>query len=54
MTVETPVEIYTPERCAEFLLTNAVDADDYTSAVRAVRELGVDPASIPHVEPPKE
>jgi hypothetical protein len=54
MTVETPVEIYTPERCAEFLLTNATDADDYRSAVQLVREMGLDPASIPHVEPPKE
>jgi len=28
-----PFEIYTPERKAEFLLSNAVDAEDYGAAV---------------------
>ncbi|HEX8276607.1 MAG TPA: hypothetical protein VF615_28465 [Longimicrobiaceae bacterium] len=49
--MELSVEIYTPERRAEFLLTNAVDADDYRSAVQAVREMGLDPADIRHQEP---
>ncbi len=46
--VAMPVEIYTPERKAEFLLNNAVDEEDYQRALRDVKKLGVDPASIPH------
>jgi AbrB family looped-hinge helix DNA binding protein len=46
-----PVEIYTPERKAEFLLNNAVDAEDYARAVAEVRALGLDPESIPHQRP---
>lgn len=48
-----PIEMYTPERKAEFLLSNAVDARDYAGAVRAVRKLGLDPARIPHRKPPR-
>ena len=43
-----PVEIYTPDRKAEFLLNNAVDAEDYRCAVREVRSLGIDPEAVPH------
>jgi len=43
-----PIEIYSPERRAEFLLENAVGARDYQRARRLVRELGLDPDSIPH------
>jgi AbrB family looped-hinge helix DNA binding protein len=43
-----PVERYTPERKAEFLLSNAVDDADYRKARKAVRKLGLDPDSIPH------
>jgi hypothetical protein len=45
------VEIYTPERRAEFLLSNAVDAEDYARAVEEVRKLGLDPATILHHKP---
>ncbi len=38
-----PVEIYSPERKAEFLLANAVDADDRKKAEQEVRKLGLDP-----------
>jgi AbrB family looped-hinge helix DNA binding protein len=50
--VALPVEIYTPERIAEFLLNNAVDAEDYESAREEVRKLGLDPDAIPHEKPP--
>jgi AbrB family looped-hinge helix DNA binding protein len=50
--VAMPVEIYTPERRAEFLLANAVDAADYARAVQEVRQMGLDPATIPHPAPP--
>ena len=47
-----PIEIYTPERKAQFLLMNAVDATDYAAAVTEVREMGLDPDTIPHDKPP--
>lgn len=46
-----PLETYTPERKAEFLLSNAVDREDYEAAILAVREMGLDPERIDH-EPP--
>ncbi len=46
--VAIPVEVYTPERRAEFLLANAVDDEDYQQAVAEVREMGLDPDRIPH------
>lgn len=44
-------EIYTPERIAEFLLGNAIDAEDYERAAEEVRRLGLDPAQILHERP---
>jgi AbrB family looped-hinge helix DNA binding protein len=49
--VALPLEIYTPERKAEFLLNNVITAEDYTWAVREVRKMGVDPETIPHEKP---
>ncbi len=49
--VALPVEVYTSERKAEFLLSNAVDDEDYRQALQAVRAMGVDPESIPHHKP---
>jgi AbrB family looped-hinge helix DNA binding protein len=49
--VTVPVEIYSAERKAEFLLSNAVDNADYLRAVAEVRRLGLDPATIEHVRP---
>jgi len=43
-----PVEIYTPERIAMFLLSNAVDEEDYAAAVKEVRKMGLDPDKIHH------
>lgn len=50
--VVLPVEVYTPERKAQFLLCNAVDTADYAAAVVEVRRMGLDPATIPHYKPP--
>lgn len=47
--VALPIEQYTPERRAEFLLSNAVDDTDYEEAVEEVRGIGVDPATVPHI-----
>ena len=49
--VVVPVERYTPERKAEFLLSSATTAKDYQRARREVRELGLDPDAIPHRRP---
>lgn len=49
--VIVPVERYTPERKAEFLLSNAVDEADYRKALAAVRKMGIDPNSVPHAKP---
>lgn len=50
--VALPVEIYTPERKAEFLLSNTMDAEDYRQAVKEVRKMGLDPRRIVHEKPP--
>src|SRR6266851_10259425 len=43
-----PIEIYTPERRAEFLLNNAVGAEDYRRARAEVKRLGFDADRIKH------
>ncbi len=43
-----PVEKYSAQRRAEFLLTNAISLADYRSARREVKKLGLDPDDIPH------
>jgi AbrB family looped-hinge helix DNA binding protein len=47
-----PVEVYTPERKAQFLLSNTIDAADYANAAAEVRAMGLDPDQIPHHKPP--
>ena len=46
--IALPVEVYSPERRAEFLLSNAVDAEDYRRAAAEVRRMGLDPERITH------
>ena len=46
--VALPVEMYSEERKAEFLLSNAVDGQDYAWARREVLRLGFDPDQVPH------
>jgi hypothetical protein len=48
-----PVEIYTSERKAGFLLSNAIDAEDSRAAVANVSKLGLEPARIPHLKAPR-
>src|SRR5580658_9059336 len=47
-----PLEIYTPERRAEFLLNNALSADDYRRARAAVKRMDLDPDRVKHHRPP--
>ena len=49
--IVVPVERYTPQRKAEFLLSNAIDQADYRKARKEVRKLGLDPDAIPHRRP---
>ncbi len=49
--VTLPVEIYTPERKAEFLLNNTITPEDYAAAVKKVRSMGIDPQTVPHKKP---
>ena len=46
--VVVPVERYSPERKAEFLLSNATTEADYRRARSAVRKLGLNPDSVAH------
>jgi len=49
--VVVPVERYTPERKAEFILSSATTGADYRPARKEVQKLGIDPDSIPHRRP---
>ena len=49
--VMLPLERYTPQRKAEFLLNNAVTSEDYAWALKEVKKLGIDPKTIPHEKP---
>ena len=46
-----PIELYGAERKAEFILSNAVDAEDYERAVAEVRALGLNPEDVAHAKP---
>jgi AbrB family looped-hinge helix DNA binding protein len=46
-----PMESYSPERKAEFLLSTAINAADYADAIKEVKSLGLDPAKIKHHKP---
>lgn len=49
--IVVPVERYTPERKAEFLLSTATTAKVYQRARQEVKKLGLDPDKIPHRRP---
>lgn len=49
--VIVPLEPYSPQRKAEFLLSTAVSAADYRRARKEVQKLGLDPDTIPHKPP---
>ena len=46
-----PLEMYTPERKAEFLLNNAITQEDYSWAIKEVEKMGLDPKKISHEKP---
>jgi AbrB family looped-hinge helix DNA binding protein len=49
--VATAVEMYSDQRSAEFLLSNAVDAEDYAQAREDVQAMGIDPDTVLHRKP---
>jgi AbrB family looped-hinge helix DNA binding protein len=49
--VTVPLESYSAERRAEFLLSNAINDQDYARAREAVQKMGLDPDSIEHHRP---
>jgi AbrB family looped-hinge helix DNA binding protein len=50
--VAIPVEIYTPQRKAEFALNNSITKEDYDEACKYIREeLGLDPKKIRYTDP---
>lgn len=49
--VVVPVERYSPERKAEFLLSTAITTKDYERARREVKKLGLDPDKVPQRRP---
>jgi AbrB family looped-hinge helix DNA binding protein len=49
--VTIPIEVYTPERKAEFLLNSAITPEDYSWAVKEVRKMGIDPITSPRKKP---
>lgn len=52
VTAPVEVEVYTPERLAEFFLNNAMDKDDYLEARKEVEAMGIDPETIDHMRWP--
>jgi AbrB family looped-hinge helix DNA binding protein len=52
VTTPVEVEIYTPERLAEFFLNNVMSKEGYLEARKDVMQMGIDPDSIDHVRWP--
>jgi AbrB family looped-hinge helix DNA binding protein len=53
VTAPVEVEIYTPERLAEFFLNNVMTRDGYLEARKDVEKMGINPDSIDHIRWPK-
>ncbi|HXP11512.1 MAG TPA: AbrB/MazE/SpoVT family DNA-binding domain-containing protein [Acidobacteriaceae bacterium] len=53
VTTPVEVEIYTPERLAEFFLNNSMDEEDYKEARKEVESMGLNPDSIDHLRWPQ-
>jgi AbrB family looped-hinge helix DNA binding protein len=49
--VAYPVETYSPQRKAEFILSSAITAEDYQGARETVRQMGLNPDEILHYDP---
>ena len=52
ITAPVDVEIYTPERLAEFFPNNVTDKEGYLEARKDVEQMGIDPDAIDHIRWP--
>jgi AbrB family looped-hinge helix DNA binding protein len=52
-TTPVDVEIYTPQRLAEFFLNNVLTKEGYLEARRDVEQMGINPDSIDHIRWPE-
>jgi AbrB family looped-hinge helix DNA binding protein len=52
-TTPVDVEIYTPERLAEFFLNNVLTKEGYLEARKDVERMGINPDSIDHIRWPE-
>lgn len=53
VTTPVEVEIYTPERLAEFFLNNVMTKEGYLEARKDVEQMGIDPDTIDHIRWPE-
>jgi AbrB family looped-hinge helix DNA binding protein len=53
VTTPVEVEIYTPERLAEFFLNNVLTKEGYLEARKDVEQMGINPDSIDHIRWPE-
>ncbi len=53
VTTPVEVEIYTPERLAEFFLNNVLTKEGYLEARKDVEAMGINPDSIDHIRWPE-
>lgn len=53
VTMPVEVEIYTPERLAEFFLNNVMTKEGYLEARKDVEQMGIDPDTIDHIRWPE-
>ena len=49
--VAVPMEVYSEDRKAAFILSNATNEEDYERALDEVRRMGLDPEAILHHRP---
>jgi len=53
VTTPVEVEIYTPERLAEFFLNNVLTKEGYLEARKDVEQMGINPDTIDHIRWPE-
>lgn len=49
--IALPIEVYTPLRQAEFLLSNTINEEEYQAACSEVIAMGLNPDKIQHYRP---
>lgn len=52
--VALPIETYSAERKAAFILSNSISVEDYEAAKKVVVAMGLNPANVEHYSPFKD